>query len=56
MQASVDWYVCETETGGGYHSGGDGAAGAQRSVVALAVRSWMRLVLQFLQSTCPSRG
>lgn len=29
---------------------------AQRSVVALAVRSWMRLVLQFLQRTCPSRG
>lgn len=28
----------------------------QRSVVALAVRSWMRLVLQFLQRTCPSRG
>lgn len=29
---------------------------AQRSVVALAVRAWMRLVLQFLQRTCPSRG
>lgn len=30
--------------------------GAQRSVVALAVSAWMRLVLQFLQRTCPSRG
>lgn len=29
---------------------------AQRSVVALAVSAWMRLVLQFLQRTCPSRG
>lgn len=29
---------------------------AQRSVVALAVRAWMRLVLQFLQRMCPSRG
>lgn len=29
---------------------------AQRSVVALAVRAWMRLVLQFLQRTCPSSG
>lgn len=28
----------------------------QRSVVVLAVRAWMRLVLQFLQRTWPSRG
>lgn len=28
----------------------------QRSVVALAVSAWMRLVLQFLQRTWPSRG
>lgn len=68
MQACVDGYVCKRKK----ENWGDikserasvvfitvemtGQRVVQRSVVALAVRAWMRLVLQFLQRTCPSRG